>query len=211
VTTATPIQGAYERFGKRLLDVCASATAVLLLFPLFAIVAAAVWLTMGRPILHADWRAGLSGAPFLLRKFRTMSNQRDATGWLLPDAERLTPLGRWLRALSLDELPQLIHVLTGEMSLVGPRPLPYRYVERYTRDQARRLIVKPGITGLAQVRGRNATTWDHRFEQDLWYVDHRSLLLDLKLLLATVVVVIRREGVSHPGHATMHEFRGTGQ
>ena len=210
MTVAQP-RNAYERFGKRLFDFCVSILVLLVLLPTLAVVAVAVWVTMGRPVFYADWRAGLNGTPFRLWKFRTMSHERDADGRLLPDAERLTPLGRVLRALSLDELPQLIHVLNGEMSLVGPRPLPCCYVGRYTRDQARRLLVKPGITGLAQVRGRNTTSWENRFKQDLWYVDHRDLRLDVTLLFATVVVVLRREGVSHPGHATMHEFRGSGQ
>jgi lipopolysaccharide/colanic/teichoic acid biosynthesis glycosyltransferase len=199
----------YARGGKRLLDICLAGPALLLLLPLLVLGAAAVLVTMGRPILHNDWRAGLNGAPFLLRKLRTMSNARDAAGRLLPDGDRLTRLGRVLRALSIDELPQLLHVLKGEMTLVGPRPLPFRYVSRYSGEQARRLFVKPGITGVAQVLGRNATTWDERFKHDLFYVEHRSFRLDLIVLLATVAVVLKREGVSHPDHATMHEFLGS--
>jgi lipopolysaccharide/colanic/teichoic acid biosynthesis glycosyltransferase len=140
-----------------------------------------------------------------------MSQQCDPAGVLLPDDQRLTTVGRMLRQCSLDELPQLVNVLRDEMSLVGPRPLPLRYVQRYTAEQARRLEVKPGLTGFAQVHGRNTSSWDERFAQDVWYVDHRSMRLDIRLLLATVGVVLRREGISHPGHATMHEFGGPGR
>jgi lipopolysaccharide/colanic/teichoic acid biosynthesis glycosyltransferase len=163
----------------------------------------------GRPVLFREERAGRRGVPFTLRKFRTMHDARDAGGRPLPDAQRLTPVGRLLRQWSLDELPELVHVLTGEMSVVGPRPLPLSYVARYSPEQARRLDVTPGLTGLAQVRGRNTLDWDERFALDVWYVDHLAPALDLKLLLMTVIVVLAREGVSHPGHATMHEFGGT--
>ena len=198
----------YECCGKRLLDICVGGLALLLLLPVLAIGAAAVLGAMGRPVFYCDWRAGLNGVPFLLRKLRTMSDARDAAGTLLPDGERLTAVGRVLRALSIDELPQLVHVLTGEMSLVGPRPLPCRYVARYTGQQARRLLVKPGITGVAQVLGRNATTWEERFRHDLFYVERQSVRLDLLVLLTTIAVVLKRNGVNHPGHSTMHEFQG---
>jgi lipopolysaccharide/colanic/teichoic acid biosynthesis glycosyltransferase len=143
-----------------------------------------------------------------MRKFRTMTNASDARSALLPDEERLTPLGRWLRAASLDELPELLHVVRGEMSLVGPRPLPVRYVSRYSPEQARRLDARPGLTGLAQVRGRNGLGWDEKFALDVRYVDEQGLRLDLSILLATALVVLKREGVSQPGHATMEEFYG---
>jgi sugar transferase EpsL len=201
--------GWYDRWGKRGLDVMLAAVALIVLLPVFAVVALAVFASLGRPVLFTQQRAGLRGRPFLLRKFRTMSDARDRRGELLPDADRLTVLGRFLRRSSLDELPELFHVLTGDMSLVGPRPLPVRYVPRYTPEQARRLEVKPGLTGLAQVRGRNTLTWEERFQHDVWYVAHQGLLLDLKLLVATVGVVLGREGVSHPGQATMHEFLGS--
>jgi sugar transferase EpsL len=145
----------------------------------------------------------------LLLKFRTMTDERDSAGNLLPDDVRLTSTGRLLRALSLDELPQLINVLRGEMSLVGPRPLLMQYLDRYTPTQARRMDVRPGITGWAQVNGRNAVSWEERFEMDVWYVEHRSLWLDLRILLLTLLKVVRREGVSAAGHATMPEFRGS--
>jgi sugar transferase EpsL len=209
--SATAGRGYYDRWGKRWLDVVLATIAVGALLPVFALVAAAVFMSLGSPVLFTQHRAGRRGTPFLLRKFRTMSDARDERGELLPDADRLTALGRFLRRCSLDELPEFWHVLRGEMSLVGPRPLPVRYVERYTPIQARRLEVKPGITGLAQVRGRNALSWEQKFEHDVWYVDHRTLRLDLWLLIATVGVVVAREGVSHPGQATMHEFLGSAQ
>jgi lipopolysaccharide/colanic/teichoic acid biosynthesis glycosyltransferase len=147
--------------------------------------------------------------PFTLWKFRSMTNACDAGGRLLPDAERMTTLGRWLRRSSLDELPELIHVLRGTMSLVGPRPLPLAYIPRYSPAQARRLDVLPGLTGLAQVRGRNALDWNDRLGLDTWYVDHRTARLDLEVLLRTVAVVLRGQGVNYPGHATMPEFAGS--
>jgi sugar transferase EpsL len=206
-----PRRDAYRRWGKRTLDLAVAAPATLALLPVMLAVGVTVLVTLGRPMFYRDRRAGLAGAPFVLRKFRTMLEHRDGDGQLLPDGQRLTRVGRLLRAWSVDELPQLFSVLRGQMSLVGPRPLPCRYVERYSADQARRLQVKPGITGLAQVRGRNATSWESRFEQDTYYVDHCSLRLDVAVLVATVGVVLRREGVSHPGHETMHEFTGARQ
>jgi sugar transferase EpsL len=183
--------------------------ALLCLAPVLALVALLVRLKLGAPLLFRQQRPGLHGKPFTLYKFRTMTDARDAQGRRLPDAERLTPFGRFLRSTSLDELPELFNVLKGEMSLVGPRPLLMRYLDRYTPEQARRHAVKPGITGWAQVNGRNALTWEEKFALDVWYVDHQSLWLDVKILAMTVWQVLKREGISQPGHATMEEFRGT--
>jgi lipopolysaccharide/colanic/teichoic acid biosynthesis glycosyltransferase len=163
---------------------------------------------MPGPVFFRQTRPGLRGKPFTLYKLRTMTLERDAHGRLLPDAERITPLGSFLRASSLDELPELINVINGEMSLVGPRPLLMAYLRRYTPEQARRHEVKPGLTGWAQVNGRNAISWPQKFALDVWYVDHRSLALDLRILLLTVRNVLRREGISQAGHATMQEFMG---
>jgi sugar transferase EpsL len=164
---------------------------------------------MGRPVLFRQQRAGLKGQPIVLLKFRTMTDTRDLEGRLLPDAARVTRFGHLLRSLSLDELPTLINVLRGEMSLVGPRPLLMQYMERYSPEQARRHEVKPGITGWAQVNGRNALSWEEKFRLDVWYVDHVSFWLDLKILCMTVWNVMKREGISAVGHATMPEFLGT--
>jgi len=164
---------------------------------------------MGWPILYRQIRPGLRGTPFSILKFRTMTNDHDGRGCLLPDADRITPVGRLLRSTSLDELPELINVIKGEMSLVGPRPLLMQYLERYTPEQMRRHEVKPGITGWAQVNGRNAITWEQKFELDVWYVDHRNLLLDFKILVMTLWGALIRKGISQPGRATMDEFQGT--
>lgn len=194
---------------KRLFDLILTVPAVILLSPLMGVIALLVYLYHGRPVLFRQLRAGYHGQPFWIYKFRTMTDARDAQGNLLPDAERLTPLGRFLRATSLDELPELFLVISGKMSLVGPRPLFIRYLERYTPEQARRHDVLPGITGWAQVNGRNALTWEEKFRLDVWYVDHWSLWLDLKILLLTLWKVLKREGISQPGHATAEEFMGT--
>lgn len=194
---------------KRLMDVAAALAGLVILSPLLSIAAAAIWLTMGPPVLFRQPRPGLRGRPFILLKFRTMTDARDVNGELLPDAERLTGVGKLLRMLSIDELPQLWNVLRGEMSLVGPRPLLMEYLERYTPQQMRRHEVKPGITGWAQVNGRNAITWEQKFEYDVWYVDNWSLGLDLKILLFTIWNVLRAIGISQPGQATMEEFQGT--
>jgi sugar transferase EpsL len=159
--------------------------------------------------MFRQMRVGKGGHPFVLHKFRTMNDGRDSSGALLPDAVRLIPFGAWLRRLSLDELPQLWDVLRGDMSLVGPRPLPPQYLTRYTVEQRRRHMVKPGITGWAQVNGRNALTWEQKFEMDVWYVDNESLWLDIRILTMTMGQVIRGSGVSHSGHATMPEFLGS--
>ncbi len=195
-----------QAYLKRVFDVVVSATALVVLAPVMGLIALAVWRTMGRPVLFRQVRPGLHGKPFVMYKFRTMRDLRDAEGNLLPDEARLTPFGRWLRATSLDELPELVNVLRGEMSLVGPRPLLMEYLDRYTPEQARRHEVKPGITGWAQIHGRNNLSWDERFKLDVWYVDNWSLWLDLKILWRTLWMVLRREGISAQGHATMPRF-----
>ena len=195
-----------QAYLKRVFDVVVSAVALTVLAPVMGLTALAVWRTMGRPVLFRQARPGLHGKPFVMYKFRTMRDLRDAEGNLLPDEARLTPFGRWLRATSLDELPELVNVLRGEMSLVGPRPLLMEYLERYTPEQARRHEVKPGITGWAQIHGRNNLSWEERLRLDVWYVDHWSLWLDLKILWRTLWMVLRREGISAQGHATMPRF-----
>ncbi len=164
---------------------------------------------LGSPVFFSQMRPGLHGSPFKMVKFRTMTSERGPDGELLPDAERLTGFGRWLRATSLDELPELWNVLRGEMSLVGPRPLLMQYLHLYSPDQARRHEVRPGITGWAQVNGRNAISWEEKFKLDVWYVDHRSLWLDIKILWLTVKKVVVRDGISASGEATMQEFKGS--
>jgi lipopolysaccharide/colanic/teichoic acid biosynthesis glycosyltransferase len=191
---------------KRALDVAASAAALLALSPVLAAVALAVAVGMGRPVLFVQVRPGLRGRPFRIYKFRTMRDAAGPDGRPLADAERLTPFGRFLRASSLDELPELWNVLRGDMSLVGPRPLLMEYLPLYSPRQARRMEVRPGITGWAQVNGRNAAGWAERFEMDVWYVDHRSLRLDLRILLLTLLRVAGRQGVSQEGHATVEYF-----
>jgi len=191
---------------KRVFDIVVSAVALTVLAPVMGLIALAVWRTMGRPVLFRHVRPGLHGKPFVMYKFRTMRDLRDAAGELLPDEARLTPFGRWLRSTSLDELPELLNVMRGEMSLVGPRPLLMEYLERYTPEQARRHEVKPGITGWAQIHGRNNLSWDERFRLDVWYVDNWSLWLDVKILWRTLWMVLRREGISAQGHATMPRF-----
>jgi sugar transferase EpsL len=194
---------------KRALDIVTSAAGLVIAAPLWIIVAALIRLSSPGPILFRQQRPGLRGRPFTMLKFRTMNEARDAAGRPLPDAERLTRIGRFLRRTSVDELPELINVLKGEMSLVGPRPLLMQYLDRYTPEQARRHEVKPGITGWAQVNGRNALTWGDKFMLDVWYVDHQSFKLDIKILFFTVVKVLKREGISAEGSATMPEFTGS--
>ncbi len=193
---------------KRRMDFWGALSALVLLSPVFLLVYCLVFSFMGRPVYFSQIRAGRRGRPFRLYKFRTMEDTRDDQGRLLPDAVRITPLGRMLRSSSLDELPQLWNVLRGDMSLVGPRPLPVAYLERYDSVQMRRHDVKPGLTGLAQVLGRNRLGWDERFRLDVWYVDHRSLLLELGIIAKTFEKLLKRDGISHPGSATMSEFRG---
>ena len=194
---------------KRIFDVVASACAMVILAPVFLVVGVLVWRQHGRPLLFAQTRPGRAGRPFLMLKFRTMKNAFGRDGQPLSDAERLTPFGRKLRATSLDELPELWNVLRGDMSLVGPRPLLMQYLPLYTAEQARRHDVRPGITGWAQINGRNAIGWDAKFAYDCWYVDNRSFTLDLKILWRTVESVLRRDGISAEGEATMGAFRGS--
>jgi sugar transferase EpsL len=194
---------------KRLMDILAALLGLGLLSPLFLTVSALVFLVMGSPVFFRQARPGLHGRIFTLVKFRTMTTGTDDQGRPLPDAARLTRLGRFLRKTSLDELPQLWNVLKGDLSLVGPRPLLVHYLDLYTPEQMRRHHAKPGITGWAQVNGRNDITWEEKFALDVWYVDHWTLLLDLKILAMTVGKVIRGEGVSQTGHATTPEFQGT--
>ena len=194
---------------KRVFDLLLTIPGLILLSPVFLVVALLVRIYHGSPILFSQVRPGYRGQLFTVRKFRSMTEQRAADGNLLPDDVRLTSLGRFLRASSLDELPELINVIKGEMSLVGPRPLLIQYLERYSPEQARRHDVLPGITGWAQVNGRNALTWEDKFRLDVWYVDHWSLWLDIKILALTLWKVVKREGISQPGHATAEEFMGT--
>jgi sugar transferase EpsL len=196
---------------KRGIDVAGATAALAVSAPLLAAAAVAVRFSMGSPVLFSHQRPGLNGHPFTLHKLRTMSNTDDKTINPETDARRLTGLGRLLRSLSVDELPQLFNVLRGDMSLVGPRPLMMQYLPRYSPEQARRHEVKPGITGWAQINGRNEVSWERKFELDVWYVDHWSLWLDLKILLRTAGQVLRRDGISSGAHATMPEFMGTSE
>ncbi len=199
----------YRTVGKRLLDLVLATLGLVLLWPVLLTTAVMVRLSLGSPILFRQRRPGLHGEPFEILKLRTMSSARGPDGKLLPDRERLSGLGRFLRRASLDELPTLINVLCGDMSLVGPRPLLMQYLERYTDRQARRHEVRPGITGWAQVNGRNALTWEEKFEHDVWYVEHLGLPLDLRILAMTAWQVVTGRGVSAEGHATMPEFLGS--
>lgn len=191
---------------KRIVDALVSGTGLIVLSPILMITASMVARYLGRPILFKQQRPGLHGKPFTMYKFRTMRDAVDSHGQPLPDSERLTPLGRFLRASSLDELPELFNVLCGDMSLVGPRPLLMEYLNHYTPQQARRHEVRPGITGWAQVNGRNAISWEQKFELDVWYVDNRSLALDMIILRMTILKVFKREGISAVGEATMPRF-----
>jgi len=194
---------------KRVFDLLVTSLSLIVTLPLLIVISLLAWIFLGRPILFLQERPGYKGKPFLTYKFRTMTNRCGPDGNLLPDAERLTAFGRFLRSTSLDDLPQIWNVLRGEMSLVGPRPLLMRYLERYTPEQMRRHDVVPGLTGWAQVHGRNALDWEERFRLDVWYVDHRSFWLDIKIILMTVWKVFKREGISQPGHATAEEFKGS--
>lgn len=194
---------------KRVFDLGVASLALITTMPLLTVVAVAVWLDLGRPILYRQERPGLNGKPFQIVKFRTMRNIAAADTTELADAARLSRLGRWLRASSLDELPELWNVLRGEMSLVGPRPLLTEYLPLYSPEQRRRHDVRPGITGWAQIHGRNALPWEERFELDVWYVDHQSLWLDLEILCRTVGKVLSRTGITEDGQATMSKFTGT--
>ena len=193
---------------KRAFDCLVAGVLLLALSPLLPALGVAIAVVMGRPVLFAQQRPGLGGRPFRMFKFRSMRDARQPDGTLLPDGERLTPLGRFLRSTSLDELPELWNVVRSDMSLVGPRPLLMEYLPLYSPEQARRHEVRPGITGWAQVNGRNAVPWPDRLAMDVWYVDHRSLWLDLRILFMTIGRVVRRRGISAQGEATMHEFTG---
>jgi lipopolysaccharide/colanic/teichoic acid biosynthesis glycosyltransferase len=193
---------------KRIFDLITTSLGLILLSPVILLTAAGVHIFLGTPILFRQKRPGYKGRPFYLYKFRTMTDASDSAGNLLPDSERLTRFGRFLRALSLDELPEFINILRGEMSVVGPRPLLMEYLERYSPEQMRRHDVYPGLTGWAQVNGRNAITWQEKFTLDLWYVDHWSFWLDLKIILLTIWKVIKLEGISQPGQATTEYFMG---
>ena len=195
-----------NQFLKRLIDIIGSLIGLALISPLIAIISIIIYFTMGRPILFKQVRPGLREKPFVIYKFRTMLDLRDEKGNLLPDEKRLTPLGRFIRTFSIDELPEFINVLKGDMSLVGPRPLRIEYLDRYTPEQARRHNVKPGITGWAQVNGRNAISWEEKFKLDAWYLDNWNILLDLKIIFLTILQVLKRKGISAEGHATMPEF-----
>lgn len=196
---------------KRLFDISAAALALLILSPVLAIVAWQINRKMGSPVLFRQIRPGLNGKPFEMIKFRTMKDAVDAQGNPLPDSERLTPFGQFLRSSSLDELPELWNVLKGDMSLVGPRPLLMEYLPLYTPEQYRRHEVRPGVTGWAQINGRNALSWEEKFRLDVWYVDNRSLWLDIKILFLTVKKVLVRDGISADGEATMPRFTGSTQ
>jgi sugar transferase EpsL len=193
---------------KRTVDLLASFAVLTAFCPVLIAIGVLVFLAMGRPIFFRQQRPGRSERPFTLYKFRTMADKRDAKGQLLSDGERLTQLGRLLRLFSVDELPQLWNVLRGDLSLVGPRPLLMQYLDRYSPEQARRHSVLPGITGWAQINGRNAITWTQKFELDVWYADHWSLWLDAKILVRTLWKVLSREGVNHPGETALEPFKG---
>lgn len=198
-----------ENFFKRLFDLIAAGLGLLIASPFMLVSALLVRIFLGTPVLFRQQRPGYKGKPFFLYKFRTMTDRRGPDGNLLPDAERLTPLGRFLRAFSLDELPELFNILRGEMSLVGPRPLLMEYLPLYSPEQARRHDVMPGLTGWAQINGRNAITWEEKFKLDVWYVDHWSFWLDLKIIFLTAVKTLTRENISQAGHPTTEYFSGS--
>jgi len=203
------IQGMKRMMKKRIIDLAYVIPSLLGFIPLMLIIALVVRLRLGPPVLFIQERPGLFGKPFKIYKFRTMVDEYDERGYPLPDEMRLTPFGRFLRSTSLDELPELFNVLKGEMSMVGPRPLVMQYMKRYSPDQARRNEVKPGITGWAQINGRNAITWEEKFILDVWYVDNWSFWLDLKIIFLTIWKTLKCEGISQPGHASAVEFMGT--
>jgi len=196
------------RFIKSMLDRVFSIAALLILSPLLIIIFGLAWFRVGLPVFFTQQRPGYRGQPFWLLKFRTMTNARDASGDLLPDAQRLTPFGHWLRSSSIDELPGLLNILRGEMSFIGPRPLLMQYLPLYSPEQARRHDVKPGFSGWAQINGRNAITWEEKFRLDVWYVDNQGFWLDLRIFVITIWKVLLREGISSPGEATMSCFMG---
>lgn len=199
----------YEKYIKRTFDIVLSGIALVVLSPVMLITAALVYIKLGSPVIFSQLRPGKNEKIFKMHKFRTMTNERSKNGELLPDERRLTPFGKVLRSLSLDELPELWDIFCGRMSIVGPRPLLVEYIPLYSREQHRRHDVKPGLTGWAQVHGRNLTSWEKRFDYDLYYVDHISFLLDIKIVLLTVRCVLAREGINAEGSATMEAFKGT--
>ncbi len=198
----------YKKYGKRIFDLCCTIPGIILSAPLLITISIIVYIKHSSPILFLQTRPGFHCKPFKLCKFRTMKDIRDSVGNPLSDEERLTPFGSFLRSMSLDELPELFNVLKGEMSLVGPRPLLMEYIDRYNNEQIRRHDVKPGITGWAQINGRNAINWEDKFKLDIWYVDNISFFLDIKILFLTFISIINREGISYEGHETMPEFMG---
>lgn len=193
---------------KRTLDLVMALVALVLLFPIMIVVACLVRLKLGHPVLFCQQRPGLHGKPFKMIKFRTMTDAVDAQGAVLPDECRMTRLGNFLRATSLDELPELFNVIKGEMSLVGPRPLCMEYLPLYNSEQARRHCVRPGVTGWAQVNGRNSISWDKKFELDVWYVDNESFFLDIRIIFLTILSVLKRDGISSANYVTMEDFKG---
>lgn len=199
----------YQQWGKRPFDFFAALSFLMLFWPLVLVLAVVIKGKLGSPIFFQQQRPGLESKPFTIYKFRTMTDAQDAHGNLLPDGERLTPFGRFLRSSSLDELPELWNVLKGEMSLVGPRPLLMQYLPLYTPEQMRRHDVRPGITGWAQINGRNALSWEEKFELDVWYVDNHTFWLDIKIILMTIVKIVKRESINQPGQATIRPFEGT--
>jgi sugar transferase EpsL len=199
----------YRHLGKRLFDLLLTLPTLVILAPFLGFMALLVRAGLGAPVLFSQQRPGLDGKPFTVYKFRTMTDARDKDGKSLPDEKRLTGLGRFLRSSSLDELPELFNVLKGDMSIVGPRPLLMQYLDRYTPEQARRHGVKPGITGWAQINGRNAITWEEKFKLDVWYVDNMSFWLDLRIIVLTIWKILKREGISQPGHTTAQEYMGS--
>ena len=207
----SPLPWRVEERAKRVLDLALTMLGGVVLVPVCLVLALLVRRRLGTPVIFRQRRPGLHGEVFTLYKFRTMTDERGPDGQLLPDAERLTPFGRFLRSTSLDELPELWNVLRGDMSLVGPRPLLVEYLALYTPEQARRHEVRPGITGWAQINGRNDMTWEDKLALDVWYVDHRSLWLDLWILLRTLWVAVTRQGVARSGHATAPRFTGSGE
>ncbi len=202
-------KGFYERYIKRPQDFCCALAAIIVLSPVMAVTAVLVRIKLGSPVIFKQKRPGLNGKIFTLYKFRTMTDKKDKNGELLPDEERLTRFGKILRSTSLDELPELVNMLKGDMSVVGPRPLLVKYLPLYNERQARRHEVRPGFTGYAQVHGRNAITWEDKFEKDVYYVDHISFLEDWKIIFQTVGTVLKREGISSETAQTMEEFEGS--
>ena len=198
----------YKNNGKRIFDLCCIVPCLIFIIPLLFLIGMLVYIKHGSPIFFRQTRPGLKCKPFTIYKFRTMKDIRDSRGNLLSDKERLTHLGRFLRSCSLDEFPELYNVLKGDMNLVGPRPLLMDYIDRYNHEQIRRHDVKPGITGWAQINGRNAINWEDKFTLDVWYVDNVSFLLDIKILFLTFIFIIKQEGISKDGYATMPEFKG---